>query len=216
MLKAREVNGYRLLYMPENESSIKTGNWKGYVYEHVVVAEKSLKRKLKQNEVVHHLDLDRSNNKESNLLVLERSQHIKIHMWLDIGAPVSKDIGERKFLKNGVNSGESKAATNFCEICSKTLQKKQIKYCSIECKFQSYKNSSLKPKKEVLVDLISKKVSLRKIGKMFSVSDNAVRKWLKSYNIPIPQRKSAATAILSQAKSTLLEGAETTGEVKSS
>ena len=44
---------------------------------------------------------------------------------------------------------------------------------------------------------------------MYNVSGNAVKKWMKRYN-------DADMTILSQAKDTSLEGAETSGEVKSS
>lgn len=41
----------------------------GYVLEHRLVMESSLKRILKATEVVHHLDGDRLNNEISNLSV---------------------------------------------------------------------------------------------------------------------------------------------------
>ena len=39
-------------------------------HEHRVVAERMLGRKLKKNEVVHHIDLNKQNNDECNLVVL--------------------------------------------------------------------------------------------------------------------------------------------------
>lgn len=216
MTKVRVSNDYRLVYKPEHPKAMKGEDWGGYVYEHIVVAESMLGRFLRPEEVVHHLDLDRSNNREGNLLVLERSQHIKIHIWLDKGAPMVKAIGEQKFLKNRVNSGESKVVNKVCIICNLTLQKKQINYCSVECKQVGNAQKSKKPPKHTLEKLIAKKTSLLQIGKLYGVSDNAVRKWLISYDLLIPKRKKTTMAILSQAESTLSEGAETTGEVQSS
>jgi len=53
----------------------------GYRYkgEHLVEGEKVLGRKLKKNECVHHIDCDPSNNKNSNLLICERSYHHWLH-----------------------------------------------------------------------------------------------------------------------------------------
>jgi len=51
----------------------------GYVYEHRLVAEKKIGRKLASNEVVHHKDRNKKNNKPSNLRVMGRSEHSKLH-----------------------------------------------------------------------------------------------------------------------------------------
>jgi hypothetical protein len=52
----------------------------GFVYVHVLEAEKMLGRKLKAHEHVHHIDEDRTNNNHSNLMVVfDRSDHAGIH-----------------------------------------------------------------------------------------------------------------------------------------
>lgn len=172
----RIVNGYRLVYQPNNPSSIKNGKtWTGWIYEHIFVIEKELKRRLSDNEIVHHLDLDRANNRIENLLVLDRGQHLKLHMWLDNGAPMSKDIGEHR-----VNSGKPKEL-KCCEICGNTLQHKEKRYCSKDCSSTGSRKSP-RPTKEQLEEDI-KTMSFLAIGKKYSVSDNAIRKWAKSYKI---------------------------------
>lgn len=51
-------------------------------YKHRVIAEKLLGRKLATNEFVHHIDLDRKNNEYSNLLVIDRRSHSRLHLFL--------------------------------------------------------------------------------------------------------------------------------------
>jgi hypothetical protein len=50
-----------------------------YPLEHRHFMEKHLKRKLKRSECVHHIDDNRLNNDISNLLILTRSEHMKLH-----------------------------------------------------------------------------------------------------------------------------------------
>jgi len=173
--EVRMLNGYRVIYRPEYPRSMTNDNWKGYVYEHILVAEESLGRPLTYNEVTHHLDGDRSNNKSENILVLLRSQHIKLHMWLDKGA---------SFLKenecNGMNSGKSKAVC-YCKECGKTLQLKQKAYCSRECYNESKKSKKCLNKEQLEEDL--KFLSFLAIGRKYKVSDNSVRKWAKKYKL---------------------------------
>lgn len=61
--------------------------WKsGYVYqtsgrypEHIVIAERVLGRKLQPHEHVHHIDMDKTNNQNSNLLICDNSYHKWLH-----------------------------------------------------------------------------------------------------------------------------------------
>ena len=54
----------------------------GGVEEHRLVAEKKIGRLLKEDEVVHHLFEDRNDNRPSMLIVLTKSEHMKLHRIL--------------------------------------------------------------------------------------------------------------------------------------
>jgi hypothetical protein len=175
MKNARELNGYRVLYKPEHPTSMVSENWKGWIYEHIFLGEQIIGRPLRKNEVVHHLDGDRANNRIENLLVLEKSQHTKLHEWLDRGAPFTEKEGVDR-----VNSVESKA-NEFCKVCNSTLQRKQSMYCSVTCRAKDAQRTE-RPTKEQLERLLEDHSYLA-LGRMFSVSDNAVRKWAKKYDL---------------------------------
>lgn len=54
----------------------------GAVPTHILVAEERIGRHLDSNEVVHHLDENRSNNSNENLCVMSKSCHMRVHRIL--------------------------------------------------------------------------------------------------------------------------------------
>jgi len=80
--------------------------------------------------------------------------------------------------------------TIICQNCGKEKKTtyKNKKYCSQKCAHKQQERVQ-RPTKEMLIDLI-KINPLVQIGKKFGVSDNAIRKWAKSYNINIKKVKS--------------------------
>lgn len=198
----RNLNGYRLVFLPDHPKAMKNANWSGYVYEHIAVVEEMLGRPLHTNEVVHHLNGDRSNNKSHNLLVLERSQHAKLHMWLSAGAP-----GSESFRENGENSLKANFdPAKYCKVCGNTLQDDRNESCSVTCNALLNRKVVRPTKLQLNKDI--HEMSMLKVGAKYGVSDNAVRKWMKSYGLKKPT--------MSRAEVTTSEGAETSGEVKPS
>lgn len=69
---------------------------------------------------------------------------------------------------------------NDCPICGKSKKENQ-NYCSTECSSVGTRKVS-RPSKDEL-EILIKENSWLALGKMFSVSDNAVRKWARQYGI---------------------------------
>lgn len=234
------LNGYIAIYMPEHERAFENG----CVYEHILVAEKMLGRKLKKEECVHHKDKDRTNNSPDNLMVFQTNDdHVAFHG----GAEVVKDDGGtyyciKKFMKftyfyrdrtrrdinnNIIDLGsvdvKAKRYKDICPYCNKNYKwftsemcidcykeiRKNSKGCSVIREKRAsekdicpicglnYKSVSSKmcvecrikenvkniPPKEELEKLIYD-IPFTRIGEMYGVSDNAVRKWCKKYGLP--------------------------------
>ena len=74
--KRKRPDGY--LEILSNNHPNKTKD--GYVLEHRLVMEKHIKRYLTKEEIVHHIDENKSNNSIDNLeLLSSRSEHSKLH-----------------------------------------------------------------------------------------------------------------------------------------
>ena len=68
--------GYVLAYVPKHPSAHKDG----YVQLHTVIMERHLGRYLKKDEVVHHINHVRDDNRIENLKLMNRHEHMSMHM----------------------------------------------------------------------------------------------------------------------------------------
>lgn len=75
------LNGY--LYSSDVHAYKIDGNRSRRKLMHIDVMEKHLKRELRPGEVVHHLDLNKTNNKINNLLLCCRAEHTFLHSQLN-------------------------------------------------------------------------------------------------------------------------------------
>lgn len=55
-------------------------NKDGRSLEHRRVMERHLKRALRKDEIIHHIDFNKANNDISNLQIMTRSTHSRLHM----------------------------------------------------------------------------------------------------------------------------------------
>ena len=76
-----QMRGGRKLVLvgPDHPMATKSG----YVLEHRLVMAAVLGRYLSSAEHVHHINLDPTNNRPENLVVLTRSQHMRVHRLID-------------------------------------------------------------------------------------------------------------------------------------
>ena len=70
------ANGYKYVWFSDGSGE----------KEHRYLMEQHLGRKLTADEVVHHIDGDRTNNNLSNLVVMQRGEHSALHRKKEIEA----------------------------------------------------------------------------------------------------------------------------------
>lgn len=135
-------------------------------YVHRIAAERKIGRKLKSKEIVHHIDGNKKNNSLDNLMVFNsRAAHISYH-----------NGGKLIDLRDGTFDCES--IKPKCLICHKTLDyKNKSGYCK-KCYNIKRRKVVNRPSVDELIKLLEEN-SFCAVGRMYGVSDNAIRKWLK-------------------------------------
>lgn len=75
--RMKDGHGRTLVYAPGDPHS----TWGGgtHAYEYRLVAAKKIGRPLRDDEVVHHINEDHTDNRPENLEVMTRAQHMKAH-----------------------------------------------------------------------------------------------------------------------------------------
>lgn len=161
--KIDPVLGYKYCYAPKHPLANKSGK----IYEHVYIMSKFIGRPLYDNECVHHIDRNRSNNSIDNLRLMTKEDHVKLHLLEDKGISYI----ERQ-----------------CLFCSKnmiiTLSSKQ-KFCNSEC--CNYFRRKFEIDREMLKKLVWEMPTVE-VAKIFGVTDSANSKRCRNLNIDKPPR----------------------------
>ncbi len=167
---------YKQLYLPEHPNASSTG----LVYEHILIAEKTLGRYLKKGESVHHIDGNKKNNTPENLIVFaSNADHVRFHKS---ESPNLVKIGDTWQCKNIQQ-------VKICEWCHKEYiagknnKRKLQKYCSHECAANAHKVCSLSPS-DIQQLLFENNGNFTKTAFGLNVTANALVKILKINNLP--------------------------------
>jgi len=169
---------YIFVYMPDHPSS----NESGYVREHILVAEKKIGRHLIKNETVHHIDENKHNNSDNNIMIFKTNgDHARYHSSIRHNLNYSLTCINNVFtcIILYENYDEQTRHESSCPLCGCTKSTNSA-MCH-DC-YSNNRKSNIKISKSELESLISS-FSFTAIGNMHGISGNAVKKWCKKYDI---------------------------------
>jgi len=163
------MKDYKNVHMPNHPNA----RYNGCVRKHVLIAEEMLGRPLNKGETVHHKDKNKDNNSKSNLMIFKtQADHSRFHK------------GYKELIRL---EDHTYICTSLYSVhCSKCGSKKdkQSKLCSDCSKKERIKNIPAKNELEKLLW----KIPTTHIAKKYGVTDKAVEKWCKRYNLAKPSR----------------------------
>ena len=81
-------NGYILVHKPEHPYAHQSG----YILEHRLIMEKHIGRYIEPDEEIHHINGIKKDNRITNLLLVNRSQHKQLHAMLNKSKKQEKEI----------------------------------------------------------------------------------------------------------------------------
>lgn len=176
----RISKGYRYVYAPNSVGAKTSGSYKGYVFEHRLIMEKHIGRPLTDNEDVHHIDFNPLNNDITNLMLLSKCEHSRLHHFLKGNIIKKEDCYDKTQVIRILQSPPRK-----CKDCGVPLSVIELSHSEItrcpKCAMKHLRKVQ-RPTREELISLLSGD-SVESVARRFGVTGNAVRKWCLNYCI---------------------------------
>lgn len=126
----------------------------------------------KPTNVIFQYSIEKAEKELEKCIMVCANCHREIH-YEDYDSNIQKLYTNKKWI------------IKKCIICKKEFKTKDEKqlYHNEECKNIGFRKIKERPSKDELQELIIKFDNWSLLGRMFGVSDNAVRKWAKKYKI---------------------------------
>lgn len=194
-----KINGYPIIYMPDRDDVIGTS---GCVYEHILVAESILGRRLLPGETVHHKDRNRANNSPENIMVFKtNADHVRFHKTGI--AVLDGDV---------YVSPENK---NFCVDCGKEigLNSTRCAECQLVFRSRNIENNLIKNKDKIYEMALNNK-KVKEIAEYFNLIPGSFSRICRrlgiTYKIPKPPKEKKEPYIPKKVKRTDINTYEVT------
>lgn len=100
--------------------------------EHRLIWEKAY-GEIPEGYIIHHIDGNKSNNDLSNLQMMSREEHSRLHGKLNSNLITPKKMSEEQYKKWYEANKESKKSMSFSIIDGKTLCRKCNELLPVEC-----------------------------------------------------------------------------------
>lgn len=134
---------------------------------------------------LHHINGINTDNRIENLQVLCPNCHARTDNYRGRNQKRKTDSFEEEKNTSVINHTKKEKTKINCLFCNKEFEKsredRDIKYCSKRCKAST--QPSLKPMREQLIEDFAELKSYKAVSRKYGVSDNAVRKWAKSFSL---------------------------------
>lgn len=134
---------------------------------------------------LHHINGNHFDNRLENLILLCPNCHAQIHGY---NKPKEKNINKPKIKKPTKRKTKEKEKKQ-CQCCNNyfTPKNSNQKFCSMECVHKSQE------KNKISKDELIKKLKFFKtfigVAKSYNISDKAIIKWCKKFNIPTHKKE---------------------------
>lgn len=118
--KTKTEHGYILVFVGKEHH---LADVRGYAYEHRVVMESKIGRKLLSSELVHHIDENPENNDPTNLELTTRAEHVRHHNPVRFRKFTRSNTCKRGHIKD-LKKPNGKVE---CRFCARAYDRKRIR-----------------------------------------------------------------------------------------